>query len=425
MFKGILSKESGEHIEKETIRIGDHKRSDNGMEKNCKWARARRTWKDLYAVQPFRFSRVVEEIGTYFVGGDDVSDKTKIEWTDRVWNPVTGCTKVSAGCANCYAERFAGRGMGAWKGRKFSEVLCHPERLDAPLHWRKPCRVFVNSMSDLFHPSVPFSFIAEIFERMSWGFNLTCKKKDCECECEHDPERFSPDDEECKCWTEIAGHAYQILTKRPERALKFFRWLDKPDEQGSENSNADRCCPTYSDGIDCQKNIWLGVSVEYQKTADERIPLLLQTPAAVRFVSCEPLLGPADLAGYYLADRCGGRYPFPSLAEEHRTKRINLLDWVIVGGETGPGARPMNPDWARSIRDQCQSAGVPFFFKGWGEWGDQKSWESWCEAHNTKSYDWPDNRKSGDRFRVGKKYSGRMLDGRTWEEFPNGKTIEK
>ena len=231
-----------------------------------------------------------------------MSEHSKIEWTDSTWNPVTGCTKVSAGCKNCYAERLAPR-----LGQDFSEIILHPDRLDAPLHWKQPRRIFVNSLSDLFHEDVPQGFVNDVLDR-----TLATPR-----------------------------HTYQILTKRPKRMDNLIReWMQ------------DRKI------IHPPKNVWLGVSCEDQKTADARIPLLLKTPAAVRFISLEPLLGPINL----------DRIPISHGIVECSGGRLPALDWVIVGGESRPHARPMHPDWARSIRDQCQAAGVPFFFKQWGEW---------------------------------------------------------
>ena len=217
---------------------------------------------------------------------------TLVEWTDKVWNPVTGCTKVSQGCKNCYAETIANR---FWGERKFTEVRCHYERLDIPLHWQKPRRIFVNSMSDLFHEEVEDPFIGEVF-----GVMCTARQ-----------------------------HTFQILTKRPRRMREFMSTYTSPGGPLPPISTTD--------------NIWLGVSVEDQVTADERIPLLLQTPAVVRFLSCEPLLNQVNI-GMYLS----------------RTKG---LDWIICGAESGPHARPMDLDWARSLRDQCKVAGVKFFMK--------------------------------------------------------------
>jgi len=255
--------------------------------------------------------------------------KSKIEWTDTTWNPITGCSKVSEGCRNCYAESYANR---FWGDRKFTDVQCHEDRLDQPLRWKKPRRVFVNSMSDLFHPDVPDEFIDAVFGRIS--------------ACPH--------------------HTFQILTKRPERMQKFMSNLDE-----SFTGEFYKAFP----------NVWLGVSAEDQKTADERIPILLKTPAAVRFVSYEPALGPVD----FMKKRClhHDREFFAS-NEEHEfcqlcvdngftltsgnklwmgDEMISGIDWIIMGGESGPNARPMHPDWARSVRDQCQEANVAFFMK--------------------------------------------------------------
>jgi protein gp37 len=329
--------------------------------------------------------------------------KTKIEWADRVWNPITGCTKVSEGCRNCYAERLAGR---FWKDRKFTEVRMHPERLSQPLSWKKPSRVFVNSMSDLFHPDVDHDFIGDVFRVM-----------------EKTPQ-----------------HTYLILTKRPKEMLYWFNLM-----------NAERYLP----------KVWLGVSVEDQKSAEKRIPLLLKTPAAVRFVSCEPLLGPVDLWKFATREETfgsmfdhRGSYPFyKELGFPSGTVKYHEgIDWVIVGGESGPNARPMHPDWAISIRDQCVDAGVPFFFKQWGEWKPIYAMEGnesnqlyfpppkrdpdgfgKCKVPNAIiGYDgelkdnwWSvENHVNHKTFKVGKKRAGRLLDGREWNEFPMSETAE-
>jgi protein gp37 len=286
---------------------------------------------------------------------------TKIEWADRVWNPVTGCTKVSEGCRHCYAERIAGR---FWGERKFSDVQCDEVKLNDPLHWRKPSRIFVNSMSDLFHPDVPDGFIFGAFMRMA-----------------HD-----------KC----QKHTFMILTKRPERMQKWIskNWMTDFYDKYHE----DLALP----------NVWLGVSVEDQKTADERIPLLLKTPAAVRFVSIEPMLGPVDL-----------QYINGALASWYQNGSIDVvnkghLDWVICGGESGPGSRPMHPDWVRSIRDNCHEAGIPFFFKQWGEWWPGEIGRLYdVDTNNTTG--WTDGQSS---YRIGRKEAGRLLDGVEWNEYP-------
>ncbi|HWR66089.1 MAG TPA: phage Gp37/Gp68 family protein [Bellilinea sp.] len=299
--------------------------------------------------------------------------KTTIEWADEVWNPVTGCTKVSQGCKNCYAERVAER---FWGERKFTDVRMHPERLEDPLHWKKPRRVFVNSMSDLFHPDVPFDFIDRVFAVMA-----LCPQ-----------------------------HTFLVLTKRPERMVAWFRDISSTtrstwvwSEMGRLlNANKVRY-PEWP-----LPNVWMGVSVEDQKAADERIPLLLQTPAAVRFISAEPLLGPVDLRrGIYSTSPDG----------ESRGTSVEGLNWVICGGESGSNARPMHPDWVRGLRDQCQAAGVPFFFKQWGEWAPDCLCDT-KEAH--KTIDRPQPGHIGCMFRCGKKAAGRLLDGHEWNEYPGG-----
>jgi len=302
--------------------------------------------------------------------------KTKIEWATDVWNPVTGCTKVSQGCKNCYAETIAKR---FWGERKFTDVRLEYDRLDIPRHWRKPRRVFVNSMSDLFHDKVEHKdslFVRGVFNVMR----------------------------------ETPQHTYIVLTKRPENMQQFMSDYPPP------------------------RNVWLGVSVEDQKAADERIPLLLQTPATVRFVSCEPLLGPVDLTRLYgqisigghadlTVDGLNGRYAAAWCGRDTLTKKplneigAGKLDWVICGGESGPGARPMHPDWARSLRDQCQAAGIKYFFKQWGEWAP----DCFCttkEAH--KTIERPQPGHIGCMFRCGKQRAGRLLDGVEWNEYPGG-----
>lgn len=282
-----------------------------------------------------------------------MSDKSRIEWTEATWNPVTGCSKVSQGCKHCYAEREWAR-MSAprpqpnvYTGRAFTDVQCHPDRLLQPWNWVKPRLIFVNSMSDLFHESVPFEFIAQVF----WIMSVTTR------------------------------HTYQVLTKRPQRMLEFFDWVAEeaasfPDNRIGDHSpdvkwqpatksrgGYDNCGPGWP-----YENVWLGVSIEDQATADKRIPLLMKCPAAVRWISAEPLLGPVDIRwslSHPIAIAAGflqrGMFS-PGL------ETLRRIDWVVAGGESGPGARPMHPEWARSLRDQCEAAGVPFFFKQWGNW---------------------------------------------------------
>jgi protein gp37 len=301
--------------------------------------------------------------------------KTKIEWTDAVWNPVTGCTKVSEGCKNCYAERMSKRLAGRCgypKDNPF-KVTLHPEKLDEPLKWKKPRKIFVNSMSDLFHDDVPFEFIRAVWARMAT----------------------------------IRQHTYMVLTKRPKRMLEFFEWMDKQDWR----------VETLRD------HIWLGVSAENQATADERIPFLLEAPVGVRFVSAEPLLGPINITNID-AEKAGHdeMYFINALTGKHTDmgrpcKYLNKLDWVIVGGESGPGARPMHPDWVRSMRDQCQAANVPFFFKQWGEWLPNAH-EYDCNPGGVNYKQRHQLVEDVAMCRVGKKRSGRKIDGRTWDEFP-------
>jgi protein gp37 len=301
-----------------------------------------------------------------------VSDNSKIEWTEATWNPVTGCTKVSPGCDNCYAERITERFHG--KG-SFDVVRRSEEKLYLPLRWRKPRRVFVNSMSDLFHEDVPDSFIGRVFSVMA----------------------------------QTPQHSYQILTKRHGRMRSL---LSRPSAQWAPTLTGPWPLP----------NCWLGVSVEDQHWADIRIPALLDTPAAVRWLSCEPLLGHVKLPFITEVDGCtcyGGTTVYghePRCGIEPGPAWGNL-HWVVVGGESGSGARPMHPDWARSLRDQCTAVGVPFFFKQWGEWchSDQMPDDTWSWLDSAINLG---QQPHSEPHRVGKKRAGRELDGRTWDEYP-------
>lgn len=234
-----------------------------------------------------------------------MAQRSTIEWTEATWNPCTGCTKISKGCQNCYAERMANRlkAMGKPQYRRGFAVSTHPEMLERPKSWKKPRMVFVNSMGDLFHEEVPFEFVRDVFSVMN----------------------------------ECSWHTFQVLTKRPGVAME------------------------YSKALTWTKNIWLGVTVENREVV-ERARLLRKIPAAIRFLSVEPLIG--------------------------RISRLPLtkIDWVIAGGESGPGARFMEIGWVREIRDRCIEFGVPFFFKQWGG--------------------------------KNKKKAGRVLDGRVWDEMP-------
>ncbi|MEX3967320.1 DUF5131 family protein [Paraburkholderia sp. EG286B] len=336
-----------------------------------------------------------------------MSENSKIEWTDATWNPVRGCARVSPGCTNCYAERVAMRFRGTgqpyeglvrvtsqgpkWEG---NVQLIH-EKLEEPMSWRRPRRVFVNSMSDLFHEDVPFEYIDKVFAIM-------CRARE---------------------------HTFQVLTKRADRMLEY---MSDPHRHGwvlaASHSNEIRIAAMEW----CQwpaPNVWLGVSIEDQMRADERITKLLMTPARIRFLSMEPLLGPVDLQPWFdPTGMCCGQEmqscedcpadaewihgPTTEYAEDGYSSPS--IDWVIVGGESGPGARPMNPDWARSLRDQCAHAGVPFFFKQFGEWAPAPEINdaSGGMFHRFDDETWVQ--------RLGKKIAGRLLDGRTHDEFPRG-----
>jgi protein gp37 len=364
-----------------------------------------------------------------------VSDNSSIEWTDATWNPVTGCTEVSPGCDNCYAKTFAERFRGT-KGHYFEngfDVQLRPDKLILPLKWRKPKRVFVNSMSDLFHKDIPDEYILRVWEIMA----------------------------------RTPQHTYQILTKRHARMRSFVERLAfaVPTAEQRAAGISGRVPYLFANAGDNASlgavrpldNVWLGVSVENQQWADIRIPSLLDTPAAVRFLSCEPLLGPVDLDGpvinghrprltYWLAGRPGWG------PEETTATGLDMqphttgprIDWVIVGGESGHGARPMHPEWAQRLRNQCTAAGVPFHFKQWGEYDPMAplkdgvfDWERGIILANDGTVyqkgdlDYPDGGRRGEAiraghdrgsltsmYRVGKKHAGRLLDGRTWDEFP-------
>jgi protein gp37 len=226
-----------------------------------------------------------------------MGNKSKIEWTDVTWNPVTGCTPVSAGCHNCYAKSMSARlkAMGSYKYRNEFEITTHEEELEKPMLWQKPRKIFVCSMSDLFHEDIDEEFIKEVFIVM-----------------QNNPQ-----------------HTYLLLTKRPQNMLNALRWMHH-----SSPSIPPESIP----------HVWLGVTAENQKSANKRIPLLLKAPAAVRFVSFEPLLEEIEL-------------------EEEWMCRQSKIDWMIVGGETGPGARIMDPDWAGELMIASFSYGIPFFMK--------------------------------------------------------------
>lgn len=339
--------------------------------------------------------------------------KSKIEWTDRTWNPVTGCTKISPGCDHCYAERMAhrlahiegsgyGNGIDAPNPVGAFDVKLRPERLDQPLSWRKPSRVFVCSMGDLFHKDVPDSFLDEVFHNIIAATHLRDYKPF--------KEGTPPD-------------TFIILTKRHERMLEYTSR------------------PYIAGNLKLMKNIIGMVTAENQHWANIRVPFILQSSFAVKGVSIEPMLGPVDIVKYIGSNthlcRCGWHetqlYIHPSSSGkwfcptcETYCQTFPGLNLVICGGESGHGARPMHPDWVRNLRDQCQDVWVPFFFKQWGEYvpghaaemfGDRPGW---CKFQNGAfSPSW-DIHFGTDvvAMKVGKKNAGRQLDGEIWEEFP-------
>ena len=340
---------------------------------------------------------------------------TKIEWVKnsdgtkgKTWNPVTGCTKISEGCKHCYAERMSKRlaGRCGYDKEEPFKVTLHQDKLDEPLHWKKPSKIFVCSMGDLFHDDVPDRFLDQIFAVMAL----------------------------------CTGHAFLTLTKRPERMRGYicdwqtpFRIAKAIDALIVDEQIKQLCNIVKGEqwAIDTPiewppKNWWAGVTAENQQRADERIPILLQIPAAVRFVSVEPMLGPVDLTQIdiggnvwinSLTGDCKSYHPYGGLWKINESKN-NKLDWIICGGETGPGARPMRSAWVISLRDQCQEAGTPFFFKSWGEWvrPSQMPASTYREIE-----DYGNGIGIADLpLGVGKKRSGRLLDGVEWNEYPEG-----
>lgn len=292
-----------------------------------------------------------------------MSDNTKIEWTEATWNPITGCSVTSPGCTNCYAMKLAGTRLKHHESRKgltvesktgpvwTGEVRFNEQWLTQPLRWRRPRMIFVCAHGDLFHESVPDEWIDRVFAVMA----------------------LAPQ------------HTFQVLTKRADRMRAYIE--DRGREFRTELIVEHFFVLQESPDLAIQwplTNVWLGVSVEDQKRADERVPDLLETPAVVRWLSCEPLLGPVDLTqawhGYNSLDsECWGDCKWctsglPPLTNCQRGRQSDTefwkgrsgIDWVVVGGESGQRARSMDAEWARSLRDQCSLSGVPFFFKQWG-----------------------------------------------------------
>jgi protein gp37 len=362
-----------------------------------------------------------------------MAETSHIEWTDATWNPITGCSVVTPGCTNCYAMKLAGgrlrnhpsragltiatKAGPVWTG----EVRLNEEWLDQPLRWGRPRRIFVCAHGDLFHESVPDEWIDRVFAVMA----------------------LAPQ------------HVFQVLTKRAKRMKTYVvDWHRRRQESLARDLGG---LPGKTDDLLAMAdlrderlhisniaagfaNVWLGVSVEDQQRANERIPDLLETPAAVRFLSCEPLLGPLDLTWIEFPNDRGGMECWDALdlhdPEDEPLPKHSVdgtIDWVICGGESGPGARPMHPDWARSLRDQCATAHVPFFFKQWGEWApgecaqhtlDMPSVETACWFNDH----WAFETIAGDfefhvddeptLYRAGKKAAGRLLDGVTHDRMP-------
>lgn len=359
-----------------------------------------------------------------------MADHSLIEWTDATWNPITGCSVVSPGCTNCYAMKLAGTRLKHHDSRKgltrdskagpvwTGEVRLNEQWLDQPLCWKKPRRIFVCAHGDLFAENVPDAWIMSVVavSIASWLLN---------------------------------GHTLQILTKRAARMRQLLN--DAAFWEGANIAIADLVRHHYDPltidvfGPDnMPSGVWLGVSAEDQQRADERVPDLLATPAAVRFVSAEPLLGPINLHRYMwpVHARWPAQFRGPAGAEVtyHRQALVwagaKFINWVIVGGESGPDARPVHPDWVRSLRDQCTAAGTAFFFKQWGEWttfydrdAEDPDWRHVPNVDNQmgRGVERWHNLAGGTGFHgerlvavrnVGKKIAGRHLDGVEYNSMP-------
>jgi protein gp37 len=333
-----------------------------------------------------------------------MAETTHIEWTDATWNPITGCTVVSEGCRNCYAMALAGTrlakhpsrtgltrrnaaGKHVWTGG----VRFNEQWLDQPLRWLRSRMIFVCAHGDLFHESVPDEWIDRVFAVMALAHQ----------------------------------HVFQVLTKRPDRMRDYCAGIGTSDRvwQATKliKDHGHTVALNYHSGGRALfepapwplRNVWIGTSVEDQTRANQRIPLLLDTPAVVRWVSAEPLLGPLNLQHFDVD------------GDPISDARI---DWIVVGGESGPGARPMHPGWARALRDQCAEAQVPFFFKQWGDWSPRDAWVRGFLAASMVAIrsdgsacdDYADEfEPDGQRFeRIGKGRAGRLLDGIEYNGMP-------
>ena len=360
-----------------------------------------------------------------------MADNTSIEWADATVNAINGCTRVSPGCGGpgphggCYAERLAatrlrdhpsrpGLAIMTSNGPRWTgKVHLHEPELLKPLRWQKPRRIFWNAHGDIFHPAVPDEWIDSVF-----------------AVCALTPQ-----------------HTHMILTKRSERMRKYLSAFIRGERgvlHAARNlGRLDDACDALADAAKKYRrcvsfgplpNVWLGVSVEDQTRADERIPDLLATPAAKRFLSCEPLLGPVELRKPLYRGDCGitmRGYLRDKSEPDDFHYWATKIDWIIVGGESGPRARPMHPDWARAIRDQCADAGVPFFFKQWGEWRDRgghvpiatrkvQSHICYLDRDTGRCKPHPNRFSDETMIKLGRKAAGRLLDGVEHNAFPGG-----
>lgn len=344
-----------------------------------------------------------------------MADGSKIEWTEATWNPITGCSLASPGCTNCYAMKLAGTRMKhhpsrtgltvdtkagpVWTGQvRFNEAW-----LDQPLRWKRPRMIFVCAHGDLFHEMVPDEWIDRVFAVMA----------------------LAPQ------------HTFQVLTKRADRMRDYLQ-----ARNGMGNAAICRAVNLIPSGMGDRRgalsmplpNVWLGASVEDQTRADERIPDLLAMPAAKRWLSCEPLLGPLDLWNLGVPYECKHEDAYSEWDTNalvcSECEEATYLDWIVVGGESGPDARPMHPDWARSLRDQCEAAGVPFFFKQWGAWAPLPNALP-VQPGSPATAAWPNGSVAAGigigepmgpgiaMFHGDKKITGRLLDGVTHDGVPS------